>query len=188
MNSIERFFLSAKHWQIFLILVGVCFIGQMVVVSSMATQMRSPEDFDRTAKLLGAVTVAFMLFFLGWFWSMGSFLTSTISESQRLPLRYFRLSLTYPAIYATYFFSVISASKPPSALIIPFHLLAMFCMFYNLYFVSKSLVLAETGKAASFYDYAGPFFLTWFFPIGIWVVQPRINRLFEKALEAHAAA
>lgn len=188
MNSIERFFLRARHWQIFLLLVGVCFLGQMIVVSSMATQMRAPEDFDRTARFFGAVTVVFMLFFLGWFWSMGSFLTSIISEPQRLPLRYFRLSLIYPAIYVTYFFSVFSASRPPSALIVPFHLLAMFCMFYNLYFVSKSLVIAETGRAASFYDYSGPFFLTWFFPIGIWAIQPRINRLFEKTLTERAAA
>jgi len=182
MNSIERFFLGAKHWQIFLLIVGVCFVGQMVVLGSMATPMRSPDDFDRAARLLGAVTVVFMLFFLGWFWSMGSFLTSIIAKPQRLPIRYFRLTLIYPAIYVAFFFTTFSASKPPSALIIPFHLLAMFCMFYNLYFVSKSLVLAETGRAASFYDYAGPFFLTWFFPIGIWVIQPRINRLFDGTL------
>jgi hypothetical protein len=53
-------------------------------------------------------------------------------------------------------------------------------MFYNLYFVAKTLVLAETGKSASFYNYAGPFFLIWFFPIGVWFVQPRINRLYSE--------
>jgi hypothetical protein len=58
----------------------------------------------------------------------------------------------------------------------------MFYMFCTLYFVSKSWVLAETGNAATFYDYAGPFFLTWFFPIGIWVIQPKVNRLFDKTL------
>ncbi len=85
MNSIERFFLRAKHWQIFLLIVGVCFIGQMTVVTSMATQLRSADDFDGTARMRGIMTVVFMLFFLGWFWSMGSFLTSIIAEPQRLP-------------------------------------------------------------------------------------------------------
>jgi hypothetical protein len=56
----------------------------------------------------------------------------------------------------------------------------MYCMFYLLYFVSKSLVLAETDKTATFYDYAGPFFLMWFYPIGIWIIQPRINRLYSE--------
>jgi hypothetical protein len=51
--------------------------------------------------------------------------------------------------------------------------------------VSKSLVLAETGKPASFYDYAGPFFLLWFFPVGIWIVQPRVNRLYSERLIAN---
>jgi hypothetical protein len=64
--------------------------------------------------------------------------------------------------------------------IFPLHLLAMFCMFYQLYFVSKNLVLAETGRPASFSDYAGLFLALWFFPIGIWIVQPRINRLIQK--------
>jgi hypothetical protein len=70
------------------------------------------------------------------------------------------------------------------ALIYPLHVFAMICMFYLLYFVSKSLVLGETGKPASFYDYAGPFFLLWFFPAGIWIVQPRVNRLYSERKNA----
>jgi hypothetical protein len=54
----------------------------------------------------------------------------------------------------------------------------MFCLFYSVRFVSKSLTLAETCKPASFYEYAGPFFLIWFYPIGVWLVQPRVNRLY----------
>lgn len=72
-------------------------------------------------------------------------------------------------------------AKPPTAyaiLILPFHLLATYCVFFNLNFVSKSLVLAEAGRAVSFNDYAGPFFLLWFFPLGIWFIQSRINRLY----------
>ena len=53
----------------------------------------------------------------------------------------------------------------------------MFCMVCNLHFVSKSWVLAETGSAKSLYEYAGPFFLLGLFPIGVWYLQPRINRL-----------
>jgi len=49
--------------------------------------------------------------------------------------------------------------------IVPLHFFAMFCLFYDLYFVSKSLVTAETRRPVTFYDYAGPFFLIWFFPM-----------------------
>ena len=59
-----------------------------------------------------------------------------------------------------------------------FTYLPLYCLFFDLNFISKSLALAETGKPVSFYDYSGPFFLIWFFPLGIWFVQPRINRLY----------
>ena len=128
-----------------------------------------------------------MLGFLGWFWSMGTFLDSILQPALRLELRIFRLALIYPMIYIPIFMaSFISLSVNPVmfAAIFPFHLLAMSCMFYLLYFVSKSLVMVETNRAVSFYDYAGPFFLLWFFPIGVWFIQPRINRLYEEKMNA----
>jgi len=50
------------------------------------------------------------------------------------------------------------------AIIFPLHSLAVFCMFYDLYFVSKSLSLAETSRPVSFYDYAGPILSHLVFP------------------------
>ncbi len=49
---------------------------------------------------------------------------------------------------------------------------------YSLYFVAKNLAMAEKQEKVAFYDYAGPFFLLWFFFIGVWVIQPRINKMF----------
>src|SRR6266496_5324966 len=82
------------------------------------------------------------------------------------------------------FFLTQNPSPRLLGVILPLHVFAMVCMFYLLYFVSKSLVLAETSKPASFYDYAGPFFLLWFFPVGIWIVQPRVNRLYSERKNA----
>jgi hypothetical protein len=64
-------------------------------------------------------------------------------------------------------------------LIFPLHIFAMACMFYSLYFVSKSLTRVETGRPALFPKFAGSLVLLWFFPVGIWVVQPKVNRLYE---------
>ena len=63
-------------------------------------------------------------------------------------------------------------------LVFLFSIFGFLSMLFNLHFVSKSLALAEMQRPLSFYDYAGPFFLLWFFPIGIWFIQPRINRLY----------
>jgi hypothetical protein len=64
----------------------------------------------------------------------------------------------------------------------------MVCLFYLLYFVSKNLVLTEAGKQVSFYEYAGPFFLLWFFPMGVWIVQPKVNQLYEEKSKTQALA
>ena len=184
MDMIANVFLRAKHWQIFLLLVGVGFVGDIVAIaSSMSVTAQSPEGFGKIGLPLGFVMALFMFCFLGWFWSMGSFLSSIVQPSLRLKMGFFRFALVYPGLYIFVFMALfLSTTTNPAllAIIFPLHFLAMFCMFYDLYFVSKSLVLAETNKPASFYDYAGPFFLIWFFPIGVWFTQPRINRLYSE--------
>lgn len=77
-----------------------------------------------------------------------------------------------------------NGSEPPAffpysfLIIIPLHLFAMFCMFYCLYFVSKALKSAELQREALLGDYIIDFILFWFYFVGIWFLQPRINKLF----------
>ena len=124
--------------------------------------------------------------FLGWYWCIGTFLSSRVTPELRLKLQFFRFAVVYPAIYILFFMWVFQMpSVDLFVLVFPLHFFAMFCLFYLLYFVAKSLVLAETARPATFNDYAGPFFLIWFFPIGIWFIQPRINRLYIESSVAH---
>jgi hypothetical protein len=182
MDKISNLFLRAKHWQIFLLLFGLGFVGNVAaIVSSVSATTRSPENFGKVGIPFVIVMTLFMFCFLGWFWSMGLFLGSIVQPSLRLKTGFFRFALVYPGPYILVFmvlFQSTTTNPTMFAVIFPFHLLATFCMFYDLYFVSKSLVLAETNKPTSFYDYAGAFFLIWFFPIGVWFTQPRINRLY----------
>lgn len=46
-----------------------------------------------------------------------------------------------------------------------------------MYFVAKTITSVEMKKESHFSDYIGDFFLIWFFPVGIWFVQPRINKI-----------
>jgi hypothetical protein len=54
----------------------------------------------------------------------------------------------------------------------------IFCILYAIYFNAKSLKSVELQRDVTFSDYAADFFLFLFFPIGIWFIQPRINRIF----------
>lgn len=71
---------------------------------------------------------------------------------------------------------IASGGSLPGILVV-MHLLATIAVLYVLGFSAKNLIMAEKQAAISFFDYAGPFFLMWFFPIGVWFVQPRVNRL-----------
>jgi hypothetical protein len=181
-NPIERLFLKARHWQLFVLLVGVMVAGEMVVLNAFPTSAPTGREFGRSFALLTGTTAVLMLCLLGWFWAMGTFLSS-IAGASRLQARVFQLAVIYPAAYivalaaAAFLWPAAVNAIPP---IFPFQILATACMFYDLYFVSKSLVTVETGRAVTFYDFSGPFFLLWFFPIGVWIIQPRINRLFKE--------
>jgi hypothetical protein len=176
MNWIRSLFLRARHWQIFSLFCGMMLLAQIAVFGSM--QSATTQDFGKGLLPFEGLTLLFALCFNAWFWAMGSFLNAIVQPRIRPGMGFFRFSLIYPILYMPVF--MISFPQRPAMLaaIFPLHLLAMLCMFYLLNFVSKNLVLAETDRPAKFYDYAGPFFLLWFFPIGVWAVQPRINRLY----------
>ena len=185
MNAITVFFLRAKSWQVFALVIGLGIVGEIVATISLMQSMENPNQFLEVPVGFGIVTVLTMYCLLGWYWTIGTFLSLRVSPALRLKAGFFRFALVYPAIYVLFFIWVFRASNAVLLLaIFPLHFFAMFCMFYLLYFVSKSLVLAETCKPASFNDYAAAFFLIWFFPIGIWFIQPRINRQYTEGLRA----
>ena len=67
-----------------------------------------------------------------------------------------------------------------SIIIIPCHLLAIFAILYSFYVLAKLLKTAEKQRESDFEDFIAEFFFFWIFPIGIWFIQPRINKLFEQ--------
>ena len=163
----SHFFLRAKHWQIFLLLFVVPTIVQVAAVGSIPARITSWHDFGIGGFFFLGMTALYFFCFLAWFGSMGLFFQSLVNTELRMETQFFRFSLVYPVVYAPIFlFLVIPGSRVPvDWVIVPLHLVCMVCLFYLLYFVSKNLVLAETGKPASFYEYAAPLFLLWFSPL-----------------------
>ena len=47
------------------------------------------------------------------------------------------------------------------------------------YFVAKTYKTVELQRQVSFSDFAGEFFMIWFYPIGIWIIQPKLNKIIE---------
>lgn len=138
-----------------------------------------------------------MATFFGWFWSVAIGLQSKVPKNVIMKVKNFKIFFFIPLIYTLIFFSLFSVlingllcSNPPGpndgligglfTIIFPLHLFSMFCIFYSLYFVAKTLRTVELQREVKFVDFAGEFFMIWFYPIGIWIVQPKINKMIEE--------
>jgi hypothetical protein len=180
-NAISRFFLRAEHWQIFLLSFCLSFIGFMAFDMNLTNNAHHGSSGISIPMIIFLVlTMLSMYSLIAWLGSLGSFLSRIVHPSLNLKTRFFSFSLIFASVYFIFFMLFFLATDSRLFLFVaPFHLLATFCMFYLIYFVSKALVMAEAARPVSFYDHAGPFFLLWMFPLGVWVIQPRINRLFQ---------
>jgi ABC-type multidrug transport system fused ATPase/permease subunit len=207
MTLTERF-LRAKHWQIFLLVFGVPVLFQMIMLGAMiaiiGTDVSNGGQPDPQT-FMGSFFAFFALLmvivgatFFGWFWSIGIGLQEKIPVNARMKTGMFKVCFFFPLIYITIFVigmaammfglsSMIENNVQPApafifgsmAIIFPLHLFAMFCMFYCLYFVAKTFKTVELQRATAFSDFAGEFFMFWFYPVGIWIIQPKINKMVE---------
>src|SRR5229473_3079673 len=110
MGAVVKFFVRAKHWQIFLLLFGIGYVGGSTAMLLSLTTARSPEEFLKISLPFGFVMVLFMLCLAAWLWSMGSFLNSIGQPALRLRLGFFRFALLYPTVYIFIFLALFGFS------------------------------------------------------------------------------
>lgn len=125
---------------------------------------------------------------LAWFYVLGSHLYRRLPAAARMSLTRFRIAAVVPVVYVFVVLAYVAntfragpSDNPPGgaiALMVALHLLSMACIFYCLYFTAKALKTVERNAPVTASEYLGEFFLLWFYPVGIWLLQPRINRLF----------
>lgn len=198
-------FLKAKHWQLFLIMIGIPIVFQFYTFSKIFRVKTSSETTSVNngfSQVLSEEFIQFdwfpviMIFFglilFGWFWSMGIGLQHKVPIGIKMKVKKFKMFLLIPTLYILcliFFFSGIFSGmfpnnpfygKPIIAIILPLHLISIFGIFYSMYFVAKTIKTAELQRQVGFGDVVGEFFMLWFYFIGIWIIQPRINKLYEK--------
>lgn len=197
------------HWKLFILVFGIPFAGMMIAMIGtifMAVSQREPEPATFIPimivfPLIGLFGAVVQLY---WMWSMATGLQSYMHPDMRkLRVKRFKVFFFIPWIYFAVFMSTIiiittqiepSDNGDPSDILwaIPLFILAflmhffsMFCIFYTLYFIAKTLVSAELQREAHFSDYIGDFFLIWFFPVGVWFIQPRVNKIVSEGQFSH---
>lgn len=196
-------FLRARHWQLFLLLFGIPFLFQVYMISAILSTLSEPYPYANPDSVSFAFSGPFLAFpvmmvvmlvvFFGWFWSIGIGLHPKLPADVEIRTTFFKVSVLFPFLYITTvsvgvglmmsdLFNPVQSTYHESiaafgSVLMFLHLFAIICIFYSLYFVAKTLKTVELQRKATFSDFAGEFFLIWFFPIGIWIIQPRVNKL-----------
>jgi hypothetical protein len=182
-------FLFLKHWQLFLLLVIAPIILQILLMGNLLTG--TPQ---RIILVCSAIMTLFTGTYFGWLYTLGQNLHRKLPPDVFMNLARFRTFLIIPIVYIMVILVYLlqlpydnptNIPVPPSILplILPVHLFSMFCIIYSLYFVAKALKAVEKQAAVTSGDYIGEFILLWFFPLGIWLIQPRINKLFSASAD-----
>jgi hypothetical protein len=175
-----------------------------MISSTFQTENPDPVIFLSYFKFLPILLIVIMAIYFGWFWSVGVKLQEKLPSNVNMKIKNFKIFVLIPFIYMilfslvmVYAFSTIPDQQDSRtsfamfryiAAIIPIHLFSMFCIFYCVYFTAKTIKSVELQREALFNDYIGEFFMIWFFPIGVWILQPRINTIMKSEFnkESHS--
>lgn len=203
----ERF-LKAKHWQLFALMFVVPLAIQIVLVFTVVRNFlalsasapgNDPGNVFRDFIYYPIFIIYLLFLHFGWYWSVGVKLQSKIPDEHKLKTGMFKLFLIFPLVYIIAFsfamywfisilgglqFQIGEAIGPWMGfvpfLLFPLNLFCLFCAIYCIYFTARTIKTAEQKKAVRFDDFVGEFFLIMFFPIGVWILQPRLNKLVEE--------
>ena len=164
-------------------------IYQFIMMDSMMSNIRSEYNTEPTMisdymKFFPLIMILYMGVLFGWFWSVSIGLQKKIPKTIKMKTKKFKIFFFIPLVYIFFISLLIGGifsgiTTGMAVIIIPIHLLSMFGIFYTIYFVAKTFKTVELQKEVKFGDFASEFFMLWFYFIGIWIIQPKINKMAE---------
>lgn len=196
-------FLKAKHWQLFILIFGIPLISHIIMMFLMISDFNpgansDPREMFGFMKFIPLIAIIFMIGYFGWLWSIAIGLQKQIPVHARMnPIKFkvlFILMFAYIISFIAGVTLIMNSFNNDTFqdiamigrlfwIIIPLHLFSMFCILYSIYFVAKTFKTAELQRPVKFADFAGEFLMIWFYPIGIWIIQPKINKMVNGEME-----
>ncbi len=183
-----RIFLTLKHWQLFLLTIGVLLLVSLYSGFSIVVEEEYRSASDAVAKFI--TIVPFLIYYL-WIWSIGAWLNKHIDSKIATKTVYFSISIVV-SCFLFFFLSIFNFiywQDQPVGMYEDFWLfflqafiifLAISTWLFALTFLAKVVVRAEREAFITPSEYFSEFVMALMFPIGVWFLQPRINALFEK--------
>lgn len=159
-----RQFCRFKHWQFFLIWIisGTLFVA--TIESSFWVLTLSLYDFV----------------IVGWIYSIGKV---TNNLNGKLRIENYHEDLWFVLFFISFIpLGYISHSSSPISGLLTFGIVLFesISAFKLINFSAKALGQNDQKKNLKFVDYISEFFLIVFFVIGLWIIQPKMNKIIEK--------
>ncbi|MFN8306370.1 MAG: hypothetical protein U0T79_06345 [Ferruginibacter sp.] len=186
----ENWLLKAKHWVIFTLTFGLLFLAQLIFLPFLILA----EDPMPAFSIMGPACMMIYLIFFYWMYATGINLYKKLPPAVEMNLKRFKAFIIIPMLYLVclsvlmfFLFNGGFSIQPDTHLggvatafflIVPVHFFSIFCIFYCFYFNAKALKAVELQQPVTFNDFGLDFILFWFYPIGVWFIQPRINKIF----------
>jgi hypothetical protein len=181
-TRLRHFFLHANRWQMLLLFLAAGVVGQFV--GPIAIIVTAPSSIDLgwpRIVAIGLLEAISEVVLLCWVWFVGSFLCSVVEPDVRPSQVLFRVAIICPLLFALGAFAFMINPKPYlPPLIVTLSLFVLVCLIYDFDFVTRNLILAETGQPRMPGEGAVTFLQVFFLPVGVWFIQPRINRLYSE--------
>ena len=156
--------LSAKHWQIFILLVVGLIIGSLKI--------------ENDTILTSILTIVGIIIYAIYPLAVGHVLQEYLPKKVELNYNLFLINVF---LWITVYSIVTIISDGEGMTFDGLMALPIFYVFFAIIhsfaFPAKTLKTVELGRKASFGEYVGDFFLIMFLPLGIWFLQPRINNI-----------
>jgi signal transduction histidine kinase len=127
----------------------------------------------------------FWLFFLAipyliWMYSIVTELNKKIPKSQRLNEKVFIAFMVYAIAYIPICIFLLLFTNVDIHDMQPFHFIAMFCTFLLMIFTAITITRFEKAEKFDQSNWVELFFGIWFYFIGVWHIQPKLNNYIKR--------
>jgi len=174
----HEYFVRAKAWLLLLLILSPVLLFVSLTVSA------APVNLGEHAiqLLMLVATILFNILYFIWIWSIGYRLMEIATDLHQLGKIIFSISTVFVFIFLPVFgLSAIYADLPEilELFLTLLSTIAVVSMLYMLVYVSCAIVAFESRTTQSHGSCFGTFLSLWFFPVGIWFAQPRVNNLYK---------
>ena len=172
--------LKLKHWQLFSLIVFFPIVGSFLFVFLITSYPGKTEEYLKIVFIADCVSA---LIFISWLFNLGIQLRKLLPAAVNLKLGLFRISIFIVCSFLIYVLlwelNLNSSYEFQNTTILYLlYPLSLLGLFYTNYIVSIEIKSVETKRKCSFKESILEFILICVFPVGVWIIQPRINKIF----------